>query len=355
MAEPQQAVMNTVMNTDPKFKAKPRYQPVLPLITRISYTLQLLLFSNIVKIFVAIRFTFFPQPRSTLPTLTKSYAVQPHLTHHVFIPKSHVAGTTLPLYLDMHGGGFVIGHPHADDPVCSDFAERFSAVVVSMQYPLTPAVKFPVPTQQLGDVITAILDDESLPIDKSRVAIGGFSAGGNLALSVIQLPHLRGKIHAVVPFYAPCDWAVNADFKLASRPYKNPKDTDILASMMRVFDFGYVAPGTELANPLLSPTHAQRALMPKWIFTISAEYDCLADEARRMMENFAEQEERSVAEDEKEKWEKGTMRWWLVKDAIHGFTYKQFGMGEAEVVRLKTCQAVFQELAIWLENGPFAK
>jgi acetyl esterase/lipase len=351
MAEPDsQQLMNPSGSN-----AKPLIQPTLPLTTRISYTIRLILFRNIVTFVIAVHRTLFLRRRATYPTLTKSYAVQPHLTHRIFIPKSHVAGSTLPLYIDMHGGGFAFGSPQDDDVVCSDFAERFGAVIVSLQYPETPAVQFPVPTMQLGDVIQAVLDDESLPIDHSRVAIGGFSAGGNLALSVCQLPQLQGKIHAVVPFYAPCDWTVTTDFKLAGRPYKKPGDRDLLAPMMRIFDYGYVAPGTKLDDPLLSPTHALRSKLPKWVFTISAEFDCLADEARRMMENLAKQEEREVATEEQENWEKGTLRWFLVKDTVHGFTHHPFEMGEKEQKRMNVSDQVFKQLAGWLANGAFAK
>jgi acetyl esterase/lipase len=54
------------------------------------------------------------------------------------------------------------------------------------------------PTYEIGAIAQAVINDDKLPIDKSRVAIGGFSTGGNLATSAAQLPLLRGKIKAAV-------------------------------------------------------------------------------------------------------------------------------------------------------------
>jgi acetyl esterase/lipase len=104
----------------------------------------------------------------------------------------------LPLYIDIHGG-FAFGKPAYDDEFCTFLSRKFSFLVISVQYSLSPLATFPRLVEDVIAVVEAILNDDSLPIDHSRVAIGGFSAGGNLALSASQSPSLQGKIKAAIP------------------------------------------------------------------------------------------------------------------------------------------------------------
>lgn len=82
----------------------------------------------------------------------------------------------------IHGGGLVIGAAVMDDRLCATVAERLGIVVVSADYRLAPRHPFPAAHQ---DVLLAWqwLQDQAgaLGVDPARVAIGGGSAGGNLA------------------------------------------------------------------------------------------------------------------------------------------------------------------------------
>ena len=86
-------------------------------------------------------------------------------------------------------------------------------LVVSLSYRKSPTYRFPVPVYDAAAVARAVVDDESLPVDKSKIVIGGFSAGGTIALSVCQLPELIGLITAVVPFYPVVDFSVSTPEK----------------------------------------------------------------------------------------------------------------------------------------------
>ena len=165
----------------------------------------------------------------------KVYPCRPKLTHRIYFPETYQPGECLPLYINIHGGGFAFSTPEQDEEFCVFFSNRFKLTVISISYSLTPWATLPVPTQDVAAIVPAILSDFTLPIDHSRVAIGGFSEGGNLALSACQLPPLQGKIKAAIPWYAPVDWSVDLAYKLSTRPYKRASDIDGLANMATIF------------------------------------------------------------------------------------------------------------------------
>jgi len=334
-------------------KLVPLSSTLLPLTTRVSYFLQLWA----LKIGVSISFSLMRLLKRSLaaykPTYTKNYPCRPHLQNRVFIPKNRKdVSELLPLYLDVHGGGFALCDPQFDDEFCSVLSNRFNLLVVSVNYSKSPAVAFPVPTYDVAAIAQAVLEDTSLPIDKSRVAMGGFSAGGNLSLSAVQLPELQGKIKAVVPWYPVTDWVTKTEQKLKTPPYRNPGDRDGLRWMGKLFKYGYCPAGTNLRDPLLSTSFAKREDLPEWIFMVAAEYDMLAKEAQKMMYGLAGIEEPS--EEEKYAFERKGYRWRLVKDVEHGFTHNQLEAGKKEEKRVAERDKVMGEVGEWLFKGPFA-
>jgi acetyl esterase/lipase len=111
----------------------------------------------------------------------KSYPSHSHLKHR-FIPPPKESDSLPPLFLDIHGGGFLIGDPWNDDEPNLWMSLSLNCLVVSLNYTKAPAVQFPTPMDEIIDTVLDILGDESLRFDRSRVVIGGYSAGGNLCL-----------------------------------------------------------------------------------------------------------------------------------------------------------------------------
>ncbi|MCW5652424.1 alpha/beta hydrolase [Hydrogenophaga sp.] len=101
------------------------------------------------------------------------------LAARLFAPASE---TPLPLLLYFHGGGFTIGSPATHEPLCRRLAYLAGCAVVSVDYRLAPAWKFPTAVEDAWDALVALRDQASaLSLDASRMAVGGDSAGGTLA------------------------------------------------------------------------------------------------------------------------------------------------------------------------------
>ena len=98
-----------------------------------------------------------------------------------------------PALIWMHGGGFMIGTLEGDDRICRAFTSRASCVVVSVDYRLAPETKFP---GALEDTYAALewvaAKAPDLRVDPTRIAIGGESAGGNLATAAALAARDRG-------------------------------------------------------------------------------------------------------------------------------------------------------------------
>lgn len=92
-----------------------------------------------------------------------------------------------PVYINLHGGAFIVRSPRQDDHVCRFIAAQTSAVVVSVDYATAPDAQYPVAEHQAGDVFNWISrHGDSFGWDTRRMAVGGFSAGAKLAINVCQ-------------------------------------------------------------------------------------------------------------------------------------------------------------------------
>lgn len=93
----------------------------------------------------------------------------------------------LPTVVFLHGGGWVIGDLDTADPVCRMLCRDVEAVVVSVDYRRAPEARFPAAVEDAWSAfewVAGHVDEYGGDID--RLAVGGDSAGGNLAAVVAQ-------------------------------------------------------------------------------------------------------------------------------------------------------------------------
>lgn len=104
----------------------------------------------------------------------------------VYTPKT--SPTPLPVFLFYHGGGMVIGSVEGYDTLCRQICALSECIVISVDYRLAPEHKFPA---AVDDAYAAFLwvknNADSFNGDSSLIAVGGDSAGGNLAAVVTLL------------------------------------------------------------------------------------------------------------------------------------------------------------------------
>ena len=98
------------------------------------------------------------------------------------------ARAALPALLWIHGGGYVLGNVERDDAMCANLAMFAQCAIASVEYRLAPEHPYPAP---LDDCYAAlkwlVAASAELGVDKSRIAIGGASAGGGLAAGLALL------------------------------------------------------------------------------------------------------------------------------------------------------------------------
>lgn len=165
------------------------------------------------------------------------------------------AGADAPVYINFHGGGFVIRAPEQDDHICRHIAAELGCVVLNVDYDVAPQARFPVAARQAQAVCWwASFAGRKLGWDGKRIAIGGHSAGANLAVGAcLDLPARMGfKPRGVVAVCAPLDLATPPEEKPAPipRPLISPR-------LARLFHEAYLPDRAGRAAPLASPLLAE--------------------------------------------------------------------------------------------------
>ena len=189
-----------------------------------------------------------------------------------------------PALVYYHGGGFWIGTLDHSDGRCRALANDAQCVVVSVAYRLAPEAKFPVPVEDSYAALRWVAGHaELLNIDLARLAVGGASAGGNLAAVTALLARDRGGPELVLQVLE----VPTTDLTLSQPSMEENANAPMLtkASCERCREL-YLKDLSDAHNPLASPLLAGdlSRLPPAIVMTM--EFDPLRDEgaayARRM-------------------------------------------------------------------------
>src|SRR5258707_1599340 len=115
------------------------------------------------------------------------------LALRLYRPIGSRPGEALPALVYFHGGGWTIGDLDTHDVICRRLANRASCAVISVDYRLAPEAKFPAAVEDCWAATRWVREQgASIGVDVRRIAVGGDSAGGNLAAVVALLARDAG-------------------------------------------------------------------------------------------------------------------------------------------------------------------
>lgn len=203
----------------------------------------------------------------------------------VYRPAGVADGRSLPVLVWFHAGGWVIGNLDTADTVARHLANGAGCVVVSVDYRLAPEAPFPAAVDDCWKVTSWLAGGGATEIegDPASVAVGGSSAGGNLAAVVAILARDEGVALRHQTLLYPV-----TDLSAESPSYaENGEGLLLTADTMRWFIAHYTAPSDRAdwrASPLLADDLA--GVAPAHVVT--AGFDPLRDEGDAYAARLAE-------------------------------------------------------------------
>jgi acetyl esterase len=190
----------------------------------------------------------------------------------------------LPVLVYFHGGGWVLGNLDNSDGQCRSLTNAIGCVTVSVDYRLAPEAKFPAAAEDCYAATLWVADHASaLGCDPKRVAVGGTSAGANLAAVVPLMARDRRRpaIAYQVLVYPITDGGMD------TRSYhENAEGYFLTAGAMAWFWKHYINDDRDRSHPYAAPLNATdlSGLAPALVIT--AEYDPLRDEGEAYAEKL---------------------------------------------------------------------
>jgi acetyl esterase/lipase len=193
----------------------------------------------------------------------------------VFVPPGDVRG----VYLHLHGGGWVLGSSHAQDPLLWKLANEAHVAVVSVDYRLAPEHPFPAGPDDCEAAALWLVAHGATVFGSDKIVIGGDSAGGHLA--ALTLVRLRDRHRITEPFVGAN--LVYGAFDLTMTPSQARwGDRNlVLSTPIMAWFYDCFLPGMPVAERRsgeVSPLYADMSGLPPALFTVGA-LDPLLDDS----------------------------------------------------------------------------
>ncbi len=191
-----------------------------------------------------------------------------------------------PVLVYFHGGGWVIGNLDSHDGLCRGLANAAGCVIASVDYRLAPEHKFPAAAEDAYAATAWVAKNlVSLGGAGRRLAVGGDSAGGNLAAVTALMARDRGG--PAIAFQLLIYPVTNYAFDTPS--YRQNAEGYLLTREAMIWCWQHYLSGDgDGTNPYVSPLQAAdlRGLPPALVIT--AEYDPLRDEGEAYAQRLRE-------------------------------------------------------------------
>jgi acetyl esterase len=210
----------------------------------------------------------------------------------LYRPRGSADNLTLPVLVYFHGGGFVIGDLDTHDTLCRELSNLGGCAVVAVDYRLAPEHRFPAAVIDCMAATRWVRDNAAeLHVDAARLAVGGDSAGGNLAAVVSIDARDRGDLPIAMQLliYPATDMRATAPSHTENgQGYLLTRDT------INYFTGHYVADPALSSDWRVSPLlHADLSHLPPAL-VLTAGFDPLRDEGAEYAKRLTEAGNRAV-------------------------------------------------------------
>lgn len=183
---------------------------------------------------------------------------------------------TLPCLIYLHGGGFMMGNLDTHDRIMRVLAIESKLGVVDIDYHLAPEYRFPTALNETLAVVDYLESHGNiLGIDGARLALGGDSAGANLAVSTTQT------VHASSPSRIRCLLLYYGAFGLRnseSRRRFGESDDGMSEEDLKYYENSYLRTASDMQDPRYNVLAGDASRLPS-AFIGAAEYDPLLDDS----------------------------------------------------------------------------
>jgi acetyl esterase len=221
----------------------------------------------------------FTQPAPPPVARTRElHAEGPHgaIPLRLYRPLGSAESATLPVLVYYHGGGWVIGDLDTHDTLCREFANGAGCTVVAVDYRMGPEHRFPA---AVDDAIAAAhwvrAHASELKIDAARLAVGGDSAGGNLAAVVSIAARESGDLPIAFQLLI---YPATDQHRDAPSHASNGEGYLLTTETMNYFTGHYITDPAQYTDWRASPLlHADLSKLPPAL-VLTAGYDPLRDE-----------------------------------------------------------------------------
>ena len=205
--------------------------------------------------------------------------------------ESEIQAAGLPVLVYFHGGGWVIGDLDTHDTLCRELANGSGCAVVAVDYRMGPEHRFPAAVDDCFAATRWVHDNAaSLGLDASRLAVGGDSAGGNLAAVVSILARDLGAAGATtLPIAFQLLIYPSTDMRRLSASHQtNGQGYVLTAETIAYFQAHYTGDEAKYADWRASPLLCENLAHLPPAFVLTAGYDPLRDEGLAYAQRLTE-------------------------------------------------------------------
>ncbi|KLO20164.1 alpha/beta-hydrolase [Schizopora paradoxa] len=173
----------------------------------------------------------------------------------------------LPVHVNFHASGFVLPVHGVNAEICVHWCRTVGCIVLDVDYAKAPF--YPAPSA-LEDALDALEYVASRPdlYDISRVTLGGFSSGANIAILASLWTKAKLTVKGVIAWYPPTD---------LMRTGKPQMSGSFFNAIHRCLRQSYMPPGTDASDPRISPLFAPSELFPPLTLIVGSKDKLVVD------------------------------------------------------------------------------